>query len=266
MKEKLKLNVVLAKTDVLSKLFKNSIIEYLQFFTNKQGCFLGEKKTYIPSDDAVDEPNRRATLNVVTTVDEKLSWFERINEEYLKHLFDQERTNSSGVAKAELIVEGTSFGTLTSLELLRLKSILEDKNLKDMYSNIPTRSDAENWTKTSQEMYTGRDIYELPLVAADNKTTIKESYILEDPNVLSGKATSYSPQIGTKHITSILGKGSYQKFSGEWSNRQRAELLRRKEALHIAVIEALKKANNIEILESDLNIISILRYIHRGEL
>ena len=48
------------------------------------------------------------TTKVATTVEEKLTWFEQNAIPYLKDLF------SAGAPRVELIVDGVSFGKLTS--------------------------------------------------------------------------------------------------------------------------------------------------------
>ena len=55
-----------------------------------------------------------------------------------------------------------------------------------------------------------------------------------------------------------------QRFTGEWSQRQRAELLRRKSQILEAVIEALKKVNDVEVQKPSLDVDSIVDYITRG--
>ena len=51
----------------------------------------------------------------------------------------------------ELKVNGVSWGIFSSLELLRLKSLLENNDLKGMLENIPVRSDGSLWEKNSND-------------------------------------------------------------------------------------------------------------------
>lgn len=260
----MKLNVLLAKTDSLAGPFKRMVNDFSAFFHSKQGAFKGERKTYDPKDGTVDEPNRRGNLLIQTTVDEKLVWFNENSKEYIDALFSQEKTNSAGIAKAELIVEGKSWGEFTSLELLRLKSIVDDPKLATMLMNLPTRSDATVWNETKQEMYIGRHIFEGPELKGTNKTTETEDFILKDPNV-DKTSPNYTPVLSKKTTTVTLGEYSIQQFSGEWTQRQKALALKRRSKLVTAVIEALKTCNDVESVPSELNSDKIFGHLFGAE-
>lgn len=262
-----KLNTLLAKTDHLATSYKNSIKDYLHFFKDKQSAFKGEKKTYEPKPGTIDVISERGNKIVVTTVDEKLDWLKETNSEYIDSLFSQEATNASGLAKAKLIVEGVEFGEFSSLELLRLKSLIENGDIEQMYSNIPVRGDDEDWNKTSEDQYKSRNVYESKKQEGVRKSITKESYIISDPNVKELKdSSSYKPQVATKDTVTELGDYTYQKFSGEWSHRERAELLRRRTKLLSAVIEALKISNEAEAISSNMTADKLFGYLHTGKI
>ena len=89
---------------------------------------------------------------------------------------------------------------------------------------------------------------------------------MEDPNLANLKSgADYRPQVAQKDSIIDVGEYSYQKFTGEWSHRQRAEVLRRRTNLLTAVIEALKVANEAEALKSSLTGKKIFDYLHRGK-
>lgn len=263
----MKLNVLLAVTDTLRVKFKNMVADHTKFYSKSQGSFQGVKATYVPKEGMVDDPSKRKFTKVVTTVDEKIDYFTKEAKEFVDALFSQEKTNAVGSAKANLIVDGEDWGEFTSLELLRLKSLLESSdlgNLEGMISNIPVRSDAEIWAKSAAEDYQGRAIYEDPLVSGVSKTTVKEEYILEDPNIGSGKTSSYTPKISQRTITQEVGDYTLQHFSGEWSHRERAEALKRRGTLLVAVTKALKECNECEVSQSALTADRIFGYIFKG--
>ncbi len=263
---KQKLNVLLAITDHLASVYKKGLEEYVKFFKGSQGAFKGEKKTYIPKPGTIDIPGNRGNILVATTVTEKLDYLSQSSSDYIDSLFALEKTNSAGLASAELLVDGKSFGKLSSLELLRLKSLLEHGTFKDVYENIPVRSDSENWTSTNDDMYTSRNIYEGPKTAGVQKSTIKESYILPDPNISSTSVTNYIPQLASKDTVIELGDYTFQKFSGELSHLERAGILQRRSKLLTAVINALKVANDVESISSDMTARKLFSYLHEGVL
>ena len=259
-----KLNVLLAKTDSLAPQYKGMVQDFSRFFSKSQGAFIGEKRTYEANEGTVDDPSKRGNHLVQTTVGTKLGWFQENAKEYIDSLFAQEATNASGDAKAELTVEGTSWGTFSSLELLRLKSVVENNSLHGMLEAIPVRSDAQEWSISNNEMYKGKAIFETPLLEGTNMTTTKEDKILKDPNV--GKdSPNYTPTVTTITTSMELGKYSMQKFSGEWTQRERAEALQRRGKLVTAIIEALKRCNEVEVVESELNSDKIFGYLFNGK-
>lgn len=263
---KIKLNVLLAKTDHLASVFKKGLEDYVKFFKTSQGAFKGEKKTYEPKPNTIDLPNERSNRLVVTTVDEKLEYLQENAREYIDALFSQEKTNASGLAKAILTVDGVVFGEFTSMELLRLKSLLEAGTFKDMYETIPVRNDDETWTKSANDMYASRNIYESSLRTGVQKSVMKESYILPDPNIDKLEGAKYTPQIATKDTVIELGDYTFQKFSGEFSHVERAGILARRSKLLSAVIESLKMANDAEAIPSEMTSDKIFNYLHKGKL
>lgn len=263
---KTKLNVLLAKTDHLAGVFKKGLEEYVKFFKSSQGAFKGIKKTYEPRANTIDQPNERGQILVVTTAEEKLNYFQENAKEYIDALFSQEKTNASGLATAELVVDGNNFGKFTSMELLRLKSLLESGTLKEMYETIPVRNDDEVWVKSTQEPYGSRSIFESSLRSGVSKSMLKESYILTDPNIGKTDGSKYTPQIATKDTILELGDYTIQKFSGEFSHTERAGILARRSKLLTSVIEALKIANEVEVIQSDMTSDKLFNYLHKGKL
>ena len=261
------MNTMLAKAEHTGSVYKKEVNDYLQIFRNKQGMFRGEKKTFAPRDGFQDEPTKRGTTMVQSTVDEQFEWFiTKIAKQYLDEQFTIEATNSLGANTVELKVDGFSFGRLTALELMRLKSILTDSSFDDMLKNIPVRSDSEIWKKSEDQDYAGRNIYETEMQSGVTRTTESEDIILKDPNIDPEKLPSnYRAQVTTKKRTVETGDYTMQRFSGEWTQTQKAELLNRKSRLLSAVIVALKEVNSLDCKESNLNSEGLLSYIFRGK-
>lgn len=255
----MKLNVILAKTDHLAGPWKHNLEDYIKFFKVHQGAFKGERRTYVPSEGTIDEPTLRGNVQIVTTVAEKLKWLVEVQTPYINSLFAQEATNASNTARADLIVNGVNLGNYSSLELLRLKSLLEDPNFRGVYENIPVRPENEIWAASDDEQYRGRGIFQTDKISGTKKSTMVEEYILPDPVVGAERRT---PMVSKKNTTIELGQYTHQRFSGEYSHRQRAEILMRINLLRTAVLEALKVANEAEVTTSEMTAEKLFGYIH----
>lgn len=266
MEKQLKMNTLLAKVDHSASVFTKEVNEYTNYFKKNQGSFRGEKKTYTAREGYPDDASKRGNTSVQTTVDEQLEWFDNIAKQYLVDLFKVESTNSTGARKVALIVDGHDFGDLTALDLMRLKNILTATNLNDMYNHIPVRSDSENWMETDAEEYTGRAILETEMVKGVSRTTESEEVILKDPNVdPQHLPANYRPAVVTKRKTVEIGDYTHQRYTGEWSQRQKAELLNRKSKLLKAVIAALKEVNDVPVEQENLQVDNFINYLHYGK-
>ena len=264
-----RLHVLLALTDHLRHKYKNMVLDYSKFFKNSQGAFKGEKNTYAPREGTIDIENKRKFVKVVTTVDEKIDYFIENSKDFVDALFSQEKTNASGNAVAELIVEDQSWGVFTSNELLRLRSVLESAdygNIGEMMKNIPVRSDADVWERSKDENYKDRLIWEQPIRQGVQKTTINTPYILPDPNLVGNEyPANYHPQVANKQDVFELGDYTQQVFSGEWSHTKKAHALKRRDTLLAAVCSALKIANECEVVKSELTAETIYKYVFYGD-
>lgn len=261
-----KLHQVLAQTEAGAPTLRQLIADYSRYFAKNQGDFRGERKTYTPTPDYTDIPANRYNKSVVTTVDEKLEYFHETVLPILKAQLNLENTNASGTVTAELVVDGESWGLFSSLELLRLKSFVGNPKLAEMIGSIPVRSDAEQWTVSNHEEYVERElVFEGPTMDYEEKTTEKSEVILADPNVeraiAAGKEINYTPQTTVRTKQVVVGKGNLTKYSGEWSHHARAYALRRLATLKTAINDALARANQAEVLESNVDVDKLLSYL-----
>jgi len=259
-----KLKLVLALTQDAAAKYAAMVRDYSKFFSDKQAAFAGRKHTYQQIDTMIDDPTKRDYVRIITTVPEKLDYFIQHTADFIQNILTKERTNGLGVAKAELIVEGESWGEFTSNELLALKSILDKPELSQMIANIPVRTETDIWTPATAEEYTNRKVFQKALVTQINKTTVKEQYILEDKNIDKLKpGTDYKPQIASKDTVVELGTQTRQEFSGAWTHTQRAKALEQVTILRKAVTIALENANDIEVVEATLTSDKLFGFIFR---
>lgn len=264
----MKLNALLAKLELSGSQFAQLLKDYVDRFTKFGNLFKGQKQTYQKHDPYLDEPNRRGHTMVQNTVEGDLQYLEDTCEPHISNLFDVEATNASGKARAHLIVEGKDFGEFSSLELLRLKTFLNRPELHAVYSKLPVRDVAQNWKPTTEEDYkTKNAVWETPMFSSMNRTTVKESYILTDPNLAHLKERAqYTPQLSSKDTQVVMGEQTVQYFSGEISHMDRAEILRRLSVLKQAVQLALSVANEATVIQSEITGAKIFNYLHKGAI
>ena len=261
----MKMNSMLAKIEQVASSIGQMIHDYAAFFKVKQSAFMGEKNTYEPRDGFLDKPEKRTLVKVQTTVDEKLQWFEEKYIPYLKDVFSVEATNSLDAPRVELIVDALHFGKLSAAELMRLRSILTNKELDSMYQNIPVRSDAKIYEPCTDEEYKGRNIMQTLLSKSVERTTDTEEVILKDPNIDPAHLpANYRATTTQKKKTFEIGDSTHQEFTGAWTQRQKAELLRRKSAILNAIAVALKEVNDVNVSDSNLNCEELIKYLHYG--
>lgn len=262
----MKMNTLLAKVEHSTASFNRIIADYYTFFSKKQGMFEGIKKTFKPREGYQEDASKMGTTKVATTVGEKLEWFEENAIPHLKDVFAIESTNSKGANKVELKVGDISFGFLTALDLMRLKTLLTKKEWEQMYENIPVRSDSEVWNDCTDPEYNGREIYQTPMQVGVTRTTESEEVILKDPNLDPSKLpANYNAKVTIKKHTVETGDYTIQKFTGAWTQRQRAEILRRRSQLLAAITEALKVVNDVETEKPNLNVETLISFLHKGE-
>lgn len=243
-----KQSVLLGLREKLEKTFNAMLDDFLQKFKNKQGIFQGWNKTYDALDEFADDPTKRSFQKVSSTVTEQLDWFKEHTLDYFNTVLSIEKTNSSGI-KSELVVNGTNWGEYSVLELLRLKGILDGK-LRAIINDLPIRDEKVIWSRTTKDYYGSRDVWETNVVDGFAKTTLKRTEIINDPHIKEAPnrapvAVQFETQVNIGHFTD-------QKFSGEATMLDRAEILVKFDKLYNGIIVALETANNAEAQESDL--------------
>lgn len=244
-----KQSVLLGLRDKLEKGFANMLTDMFSKFTNKQGIFMGWNRTYTPLEGFADDPTKRSFQKVSGTVKEQLIWFKDHTEDYLTTVLSIEKTNSSGI-KAKLVVDGKEWGEYSVLELLRLKSIMDGK-IKGMIDQLPIRDEKVHWVPTTNtDLYDGKAVYETPLTRGFSKTTLKRMEIVNDPHIKEAPNRAPVPvQIETQVN---VGEYTDQRYTGEITNLERAQMQVRFDKLYVGVIEALENSNNVDSIESDL--------------
>jgi len=261
-----KLNALLAKAEHTGKQYVALVKDYLDTFAKKQGIFQGKRQVYTAAPGRDEHPHLTGFTAVQSTVRDYLAWFVSTVKEYINNRFSVEATNATG-KKAPLIVEGVTWGEFTTLELMRLRDLLNNAELTKMYQTLPVRSDTKNWKLSADPEMSAKLIYETEVKTQVQRTTEKASIILTDPNLAQLKDTkSYVPQVVQTNTTITEGTFELQEYSGELSHLDRATMLRRITNLKASVQEALAVANEAPVVESKLTAEMIFGYIHDGKI
>ena len=243
-----KQSTLLGIREKLKSQAKTAIQNLIEKFNKKQVLFKGFRKTYIAEEDFVDDPSKRGSSQVESTVIEQLDYLLNDLEDYLRTTFSIEKTNASGI-KAKLVVRGESWGTYTAGELLAFKGFLEGP-FKAGISNIPTRALGVSWKPSTEEEYKGREIFETEKIVGETKTTLKKDIILSDPHIKD--SPNRPPQVS--QVSSLVKTGTYtsQEFSGEWPLIRKVAAMKMVDDIHTSVISALEEANSSEAKMSTL--------------
>ncbi len=243
-----KQSVLLGLREKLEKTFAGMLDDFIQKFKNKQTIFQGWNKEYTAEEGFADDTTKRSFQKVSGTVQEQMDWFKQYSADYFSTVLSIEKTNSTGI-KAELKVAGKSWGEYSVLELLRLKSIMDGK-LKLMIQELPIRDEKVIWTKTDKDYYGTRNVWQTPVVSGHAKTTLKRTEVVNDPHI---KDAPNRPPVAVQIETQVnVGLQTEQKFSGEITMLERAELLAKFDQVYNGIIEALATANDVESETSDL--------------
>lgn len=261
--KKQKLSTLLGITELSKKKASALTGDYSVFFTKNQGAFQGKKSTYTPQNGYNDNLSKQYHNRLTTTVDEKLKYFIDSVVPVWNDMLTVEQTNSSGVAKAELIIADVNYGEFTSLQLLGLKSIFSSGKIQSMIKSIPTRREGVNWVKDDSGDYTDRKVYKRDIPYQD-VTTEKDHYIVEDANVAKavagGVSLNYSPVTKIREKKVIVGKGVTTELTGAISHTERAAMLDRLSQIQTGIIEALSRANDVQV-ENRTDIGDIVSYL-----
>lgn len=255
----MKLNVLLAKTDQLAAIIKANIGDTIDKFKNKQTLYRGERKSYKERSPEYADPNQELDKGVNSTVGETLAYLFKLADNFLSAKLDQEATNCSNTAKAELIINNESYGEFTTGELMALKGFFEQQIFKDMLGNMPTMSLSERWSKSYSPEYERRAVFESPIQKWMAKVTEVYQVPHFDPQ---GKQPAV---IVNEKKTIEVADVERQLFTGEISHVEKAYMIARLSEITIAIKEALERANSVEVVKSNLNIKKLFQYLETGK-
>ena len=233
-----KLHELLAVEQERKNAASKALKEGVQTFSKKEALFDGMNKRYVAMEEhseAIPDEVKELTYTVKGYLTDLLQEVQKGIDTHLS----KEETNASGLAKADLVVEGHNFGTYSATSLLALEGHLTQ--LKELYRLIPVLDTARKWQLDTQ----------LGHYAAD--TEVKFRSIKRPQVIVKYEATDKHPaQTELLHLDIQVGRYETVYTSGRMSLSQKTEVLRRLNALSEAVKVARSKANHAEVVKVDL--------------
>lgn len=239
-KNKNKLHAVLA-VEATNKAQSEKILnEQISNFSKNDSRFDGLTRVLIPLEG---EGERMTTDNKIInyTVIENVAYVSEIVCKYLNTTLTKEETNSSGAARAELIIKGESYGEVSATSLLALENYIA--KVRRFYEAIPTLDPTKDW----KEDETKSRGYKRTDSEHKYKTEKRTKHIVVHP------PTEHFPAEIRESTTDVqVGKYETVYTSTKISTRDKAELLKRIDVVLEAVKTTRAKANEAEASQSEL--------------
>ena len=260
----IKLSALIPLLSDLAARYSAQVSDYAKTFSSNQGLFQGVVKRYTLTDSNMVADGKDETAQVQSTVQEKWDYFTKHQSKYIDAALARERTNSMGVAKANLYVDGKLWARdMTTNELMALKKIVSDTQFKNMLSATPIRTH-ELWNTTTNSEYRNRLIFELVKPVVYSTTTLKREEILPDPAVIPGQQTTRQPVKTIIDTKVTFGETAVTLYSGAISNAERAELMVRLSQIQDGITLALQQANDVLVLDSSVSGGKLFDFIFNG--
>jgi hypothetical protein len=249
----LQLHQLLAIIENLAKKAGFGSKERTVTFGKKPEHFDGWDKNYKITEEGTDDQIPESK-EMVTTVDEQLDYLEELYIPWLDADLQKEETNSGGDARAELIINDTSFGKFSATTLLAWEKHI--KNLVEVYKTIPTLDPVRRW-ELMKQMKEKQGVFKTPEEVRIR--TVKKAEVL-----LMAPATDKHPaQTELIHVDKQVGKWLTTYYSGKWTPRKKAEVLNRLENVLVTVKKARSEANKADVVPIE-KAEQLFHYIREG--
>lgn len=204
---------------------------------DKPVLFAGLTQTYRPRNEE-DEQLPPDNTDVVMTVPEVLSSFEKSMVRLLDVIATAERTNTD--AFADVVVDGNVIIERAPVTLLmQLEKILE-REVRGLIIKLPVLDPAETWLPSESER---RGMYETPTFM-----TIRNKKVAR-PLELAPATDRHPAQVQLVTEDVVAGYWDKKKFSGAVPAAVKQDLLERVDKLINAVKFAREEANSIDVVD-----------------
>jgi len=235
-----KLHAVLAVEATNKAQAEKILNEQISNFSKNDSRFDGLTRVLIPLEG---EGERMTTDNKIInyTVIENVAYVADIVCKYLNTTLTKEETNSSGAARAELMIQGESYGEVSATSLLALENYIA--KVRRFYEAIPTLDPTKDW-KEDEAKSRG---FKRTDAEHKYKTEKRTKHIVVHP------PTEHFPAEIRESTTDVqVGKYETVYTSTKISTRDKAELLKRIDVVLESVKTTRAKANEAEAKQSEL--------------
>lgn len=245
-----RLHEILAVEPDAEGVAKKVIAEAEITFGKRAEHFMSSEKVLQMDDASSTEDGLTERKAMVTTVHDKLAYVAEQVSRYLNVVAEKEATNQ--YARAELVVDGISFGSFPATFLLGLEVKL--KNLRLLYEAIPTLQPGIEWERDPSE---GEFVYRTkhPEVKIRTAKTFMSKVLYQ--------ATDKHPaQIEKWEEQKPVGKYVVTTKSSMLSVAEKSAILGRLDRLIQAVKKARQQANMQEVVPQEGVGESLFKYIN----
>jgi hypothetical protein len=234
----MKLYSLLAIATEKKKDFASMLAEIQNLFISKKHKFEGKDKIYTPYDPESLDIAENEVVRVVTTVKNKLEYFEQFAIDAIDLAITIEEGNAS--TSADLWIEGISFGQYSPTSLLQLEKYIN--KLIALYEDIPTLDNSKEWYPDDA---TGEGYHKTDPLTQYRGIKVDKAFI----SVPEGKFPAQAERI---KVTEQVGTYETVFRSGAVTSSAKARMLSRLNKVRDGVIEARCKANDIQVNESNI--------------
>ncbi len=230
-----KLHELLAAEQTVKTQSSTILTETIKVF-KKDSHFDGLKKEYTPKDEN-GEIYKGDEKEMITTVHAKLEHAFKFISKSLTVTLQKEQTNSSGNAKAILIIEGKEYGEYSATSLLAMEKVLIE--VIKLVTAIPTLDMTRKWTPKEGM----KNTYEVP------ETTTTKTGQREDWKVLVQATEHFPAQTQKVIIKEVVGNFTTNEWNGKMKPAEKSQIIERVDKVLSSVKTARSRANNVEISE-----------------
>jgi hypothetical protein len=207
-------------------------------FTKKAHLFSTHSKLYEPFKEGDQDVPEQELPTPITTVDEKLEYFEKHLARLLDVVVQKEDANTKAKGDIEILLEDSTVIPLLKnvpvQALVQLENLLE--NLRSqVYDAIPTLDPAKTWI---EDKAAGKGRY-----LTDATTRVRTNKI-QKPITLHPGTDKHPPQVQLINDDVPVGNWKITYFSGLLSPAQKSEVLGRIDVLIASIKKARARAND----------------------